>query len=96
MERSVLPATDDNNGLTRHSTKMAQNGSRVIGKDSEVPSMPTAKERENMAATFLLTATHLHIMPLIHLLNESSTYLEKGSDLPTGKPLPCVFVSTFP
>lgn len=53
MERSVLPATDDNSGLTRHSTKMAQNGSRVIGKDSEVPSMPTAKEREYGSIIFI-------------------------------------------
>lgn len=42
----ALPATDNNSGLTRHSTKMAQNGSRVIGKDSEVPSMPAATERK--------------------------------------------------
>lgn len=41
----VLPATDNNSRLTRHSTKMAQNGSRVIGKDCEVPSMPAETER---------------------------------------------------
>lgn len=47
VESSFFPTTD-NSGLTRHSTKMAQNGSRVIGKDSEVPSMPT----EYMIAAF--------------------------------------------
>lgn len=55
VERSVLPAADNNSGLTRHSTKMAQNGSRVIGKDIEVPSMPAATERkrELIIASFL-------------------------------------------
>lgn len=33
-------------GLTRHSTQMPQNGSRVIGEDSEVPSMSEVKRRE--------------------------------------------------
>lgn len=32
--------------LTRHSTQMPQNGSRVIGEDSEVPSMSEEKIRE--------------------------------------------------
>lgn len=33
--------------LTRHSTQMPQNGSRVIGEDSEVPSMSEEKIRAN-------------------------------------------------
>lgn len=46
MMSFLLLTSDNNSGLTRHSTKMAQNGSRVIGKDSEVPSMPAATERK--------------------------------------------------
>lgn len=96
--------------LTRHSTKMSQDGSCIIRKDCEVPPMPVqgATQRQiHVSATFPLPMSPalrclagLVPPPLLVSVGQPAQplrpYLENGSDFPTGKPLPWVLVSTFP
>lgn len=72
---------------------MPQDGSRVIGEDSEVPSV----SGEGIATRLLSRSPPTPLPPPpLHTRGLRDTYFEKGSDFPVGKPLPCVLVSTFP
>lgn len=75
--------------LTRHSTEVTQDGPCVVGEDSEVPSMPA--EREELSTLEGKSTICPQTME-----KRVDSYLEKGSDFPTGNPLPWVLVSTFP
>lgn len=69
--------------LTRHSTEVTQDGPCVIGEDGEVPSMPAkGKMRDvtNWRGKDAVTSKNLE--------ERIPGYLEKGSDFPTGNPLP--------
>lgn len=94
--------------LTRHSTKMSQDGSCIIRKDCEVPPMPVKRDPEGNVCQHhapavkpaLCCPTGSKFPHLVTQMGQAAQirwpYLENGSDFPTGKPLPWVLVSTFP
>jgi len=105
----LLEGPEDKHGkrilLTRHSTKMSQDGSCIIRKDCEVPPMPVQRDTEGNIHQHHAPATKPALCcpagsKFLHLVTQTGKiqwpYLENGSDFPTGKPLPWVLVSTFP
>jgi len=87
--------------LTRHSTQMPQYGSRVIWKDSEVPSMSEEKKKESHLFIFSEIREFQQknwqiILSKFIRHSKGGAYFANGSDFPVGNPLPCVLVSTFP